>query len=117
MPELLDFQLHREISAGMQADVSNHKELGLNASYPMPTSMRRATSYNEAQIHDSTECEISGCDVAECLIAGTTTLTGKHRRLLQAKQAFIKYQLAETSSYPGSFKQQRTKATARKLLA
>lgn len=86
----------------------------------MPTSMRRATSYNEAQIHASPyspDSESKGNDVAECLIGGTTTLTGKHRRLLQAKQAFLNYQIAETSSITGSFKQQRTEATAIKLLA
>ena len=35
--------------------------------------------------------EIYSSEVADFLIGRTTTLTGKHRRLLQAKQAWIKY--------------------------
>ena len=83
--------------------------------------LRRATSYCNASTtirgasrEDSSE---GTADVADLLIGKTTTLNGKHRRMLQAQQAWIKYQISETSSNVESFKQQRTKDTARKLLA
>lgn len=56
-------------------------------------------------------------EVADFLIGRTTNLTGKHRRLLQAKQAWIKYQVSESTTMADSFKDRRSKATAKKLLA
>ena len=61
-----------------------------------------------------------GSDVASLLIGRTTTLNGKHRRMLQAKQAWIKYQISECSTSNGdleSIKQRRANETARRLLA
>lgn len=73
--------------------------------------LRRATSYcpaytNVAVLDD--EC----IEMAQCLFGRTTNLTGKHRRQILAKQAFIKYQMMETSSTRDSLKQQRAKEMA-----
>eukprot|EP00354_Favella_ehrenbergii_P009322 CAMPEP_0170476982 /NCGR_PEP_ID=MMETSP0123-20130129/18329_1 /TAXON_ID=182087 /ORGANISM="Favella ehrenbergii, Strain Fehren 1" /LENGTH=111 /DNA_ID=CAMNT_0010748429 /DNA_START=2288 /DNA_END=2623 /DNA_ORIENTATION=+ len=78
--------------------------------------MRRATSYSEAQTYSTGEQEGSD-DLASMLIGRTSTLNGKHRRRLQAEQAWIKYQIAETTSTAASFKKQRAEAAAKKLLA
>ena len=52
------------------------------------------------------------------LIGHTTNLaSSKHRRLLQAQQAWQKYQVSETSTTADSFKDRRAKLTALKLLA
>jgi len=77
--------------------------------------MRRATSYSEAQTVEEAFDDAS--DFVEVLIGGTTTLTGKHRRLLQTKQAWLKYQVSQSSTTAETFKQKRTKETASKLLA
>ena len=78
--------------------------------------LRRATSYCPQLTHATSDCE-SASDVTELLIGRTTNVTGKHRRLLQAKQAWFKYQVSETCTTADSFKQRRTKQTAKKLLA
>ena len=75
----------------------------------MPMSMRRATSYNEAHINASPcspecECDFDCRHVAHEIIGGAKTLTGKHRRLLQAKKAFINHQIAEMTTAAGRLK-------------
>ena len=112
-------ELKREDSTGLAAKATNqkyHPSLRDIDSLPF-ISMRRAVSYSEASTNHSFDSLGVGKDLAEILMGGATTLTSKHRRLLQAKQAWIKYQISETNSDDGSFKQQRSKAAARKLLA
>ena len=83
-----------------------HPTLIKTASMP-PVSLRRATSYCGAQTqNEAPDYEGCGRDVAEVLSSGST-LTAKHRHLLQARQAWIKYQIQLTSSTTQSFKQQR----------
>ena len=55
--------------------------------------------------------------MADFLVGRTTNLTGKDRILLQAKDAWIKYQISETSTTDDSLKHKRAKATAKKLWA
>ena len=87
---------------------------------PATLAFRRATSYchASAMAMRGASHESSSDVAADLLIGRTASLTGKHRRMLQTRQAYFKYQLSEMSSNASeSYKQHRTKETARKLLA
>ena len=102
-----NFLLHLERADSAGIDSTAHPVMIKTSSMPPIRSMRRATSYCGAQTQaDAPEYDSCGRDIAEALSSGST-LTAKHRHLLQARQAWIKYQIQLTNSTAQSFKQQR----------
>ena len=83
--------------------------------------LRRATSYcgahSTSMDDEPATASFGSVDhqnvVTDLLIGHTTSLaSSKHRRLLQAQQAWLKYQVSETSTTADSFKDRRAKLTA-----
>ena len=101
----------------LKAILSMEQAKADNLSSPGPQpELRRATSFCGARTNNNDQ-EDYVSEASNFLIGQTTNLTSKHRRLLQAQQAWIKYQVSETSTTDDMFKAQRNKVTAQKLRA
>ena len=81
-----------------------HQEEEIKGASRVHLMHRRATSYCPAYTND-VGLDDDFIEMAQCLFGRTINLTGKDRRQILAKQAFIKYQMMETSSTRDSLKQ------------
>ena len=99
----------------------NSEETTTDSSVASATlSLRRATSYCHANATAMRGASYdSSSDVAADLLIGRTSnnLNGKHRRMLQTRQAYFKHQLSEMSSNASESFKPRTTDAERKLYA